>query len=232
MKALGLLLGAGVLALGAGQANATVSFYAQASGANGGAITYLASDNGSGGLSFSGSYGSFYNTLSAVGSPTVDSPTLLTQTLNVSGSAAGLLSLFVVQSGVVGSPLNLLSTFTANAFTGAVTSVVETTYASQANPFTTNAAGGFALNASQLASFTFTDIGTHVSTNSVAGITGPYYEVARYDVNFGEGGGSANDTINIQSGVPEPASWAMMLVGFGFMGMALRQRRRSAVSFG
>jgi len=33
-------------------------------------------------------------------------------------------------------------------------------------------------------------------------------------------------------GVPEPASWAMMLGGFGLIGGALRNRRRSSVSFG
>lgn len=32
--------------------------------------------------------------------------------------------------------------------------------------------------------------------------------------------------------VPEPASWALMLAGFGLVGGALRGRRRSAVSFG
>jgi len=34
-----------------------------------------------------------------------------------------------------------------------------------------------------------------------------------------------------QSGVPEPASWAMMLGGFGLVGGVLRSRRRTAVSF-
>jgi hypothetical protein len=232
MKAFGLLIGAGVLALAAGQADATVSLYAQTSGTNGGAITYLGSDNGAGGLNYSGNYGTFYNSVSAVGAPALPSPTLLSQTINVSGNTAGLLSLFIVQSGVVGSPLNLLSTFTANAFTGAVNSVVESSFASQANPFTLSATGGYNFAASQLATHAFTGIGTFQSTNSVSGITGPYYEVARYDVTFGNGGGSANNTINLQSGVPEPGTWAMALCGFGFMGFALRQRRRTNVSFG
>lgn len=33
---------------------------------------------------------------------------------------------------------------------------------------------------------------------------------------------------NVQSAVPEPSAWAMMLLGFGFMGAALRRRRRSS----
>jgi len=35
-----------------------------------------------------------------------------------------------------------------------------------------------------------------------------------------------------QSGVPEPASWALMLGGFGAIGGAMRSRRKTAVSFG
>lgn len=34
------------------------------------------------------------------------------------------------------------------------------------------------------------------------------------------------------AGVPEPASWAMMIGGFGMVGGALRSRRKAAVSFG
>ena len=37
-----------------------------------------------------------------------------------------------------------------------------------------------------------------------------------------------SDTLN--GGVPEPASWALMLLGFGGLGAALRQRRRAALA--
>ena len=37
---------------------------------------------------------------------------------------------------------------------------------------------------------------------------------------------------NFLLGVPEPASWALMLGGFGLIGAALRSRKRAAVSFG
>lgn len=43
------------------------------------------------------------------------------------------------------------------------------------------------------------------------------------------------DNINVgaaNGGVPEPASWAMMLGGFGAIGAAMRRRRKAAVSFG
>ncbi len=45
--------------------------------------------------------------------------------------------------------------------------------------------------------------------------------------------GGSDIVINAeQGGVPEPASWAMMLGGFGMIGGAMRARRKSAVSFG
>jgi hypothetical protein len=44
---------------------------------------------------------------------------------------------------------------------------------------------------------------------------------------YSRGLGSYGGTITFQPGaVPEPATWAMMLLGFGFMGMGLRGRRR------
>jgi hypothetical protein len=42
-----------------------------------------------------------------------------------------------------------------------------------------------------------------------------------------EGWGLEN--ISVTSGVPEPATWAMMLVGFGGLGAAMRSARRSKV---
>jgi hypothetical protein len=75
----------------------------------------------------------------------------------------------------------------------------------------------------------------------------PYVAVG---VNFGgiahsvDFGGSANQVafaaITLGSAtagagdgaVPEPASWAMMLAGFGAVGTAMRRRQRTAVSFG
>jgi len=38
-------------------------------------------------------------------------------------------------------------------------------------------------------------------------------------------------TVALGGAVPEPASWALMLGGFGLVGGAMRSRRRQAVSF-
>ena len=53
-----------------------------------------------------------------------------------------------------------------------------------------------------------------------------YQQFSSFDFRFGIGGSS------LTSAVPEPASWAMMLIGFGALGGALRNRRKSVVAFG
>ena len=65
---------------------------------------------------------------------------------------------------------------------------------------------------------------------------------AIFDVNFMQGTSSAQEialTKNLigfvgaqVSPVPEPATWGMMLVGFGIVGGAMRRRQRTSVSFG
>jgi hypothetical protein len=42
--------------------------------------------------------------------------------------------------------------------------------------------------------------------------------------------GSYSGTINVQAAVPEAKTWAMMLLGFGAMGMAIRRRRRPVLA--
>ncbi len=49
---------------------------------------------------------------------------------------------------------------------------------------------------------------------------------------FGSTGNSFEfDNIATRSAVPEPATWAMMLAGFGVMGLSMRRRARARVSF-
>jgi hypothetical protein len=42
--------------------------------------------------------------------------------------------------------------------------------------------------------------------------------------------GSYSGTINVQPAVPEPATWAMMMLGFGAMGLAMRRRRNPVLA--
>ena len=68
------------------------------------------------------------------------------------------------------------------------------------------------------------------------GFTPPLLGPGSYSVWIQEtGSGSANYGFNFRlAAVPEPATWAMMIVGFGLVGGAMRsakQRRKLAVSF-
>ena len=42
--------------------------------------------------------------------------------------------------------------------------------------------------------------------------------------------GSYSGTINVQAAVPEAGTWAMMLLGFGAMGMVIRRRRKPVLA--
>jgi len=60
-----------------------------------------------------------------------------------------------------------------------------------------------------------------------------------FALNFAPGQTYTSDTVTnttlrvsgVSSGVPEPATWAMMVGGFGMMGAAMRRRQRTKVSF-
>ncbi len=69
-------------------------------------------------------------------------------------------------------------------------------------------------------------------------ITGLYWEGTVNYTNFADNLGTARlfdtpsfqifaDTITVSGGVPEPATWAMMVIGFGAVGAGLRSRRTS-----
>lgn len=54
-----------------------------------------------------------------------------------------------------------------------------------------------------------------------------YYQNAYH--NFGDPFDNLTFSITaVTAGVPEPATWAMMLIGFGAIGVALRRRRRTS----
>jgi len=67
-------------------------------------------------------------------------------------------------------------------------------------------------------SYQFTATGTSTTLNFLAVGSGSY--------------GTALDGITVTSAVPEPASWAMMIGGFGIAGGAMRRRTRSTLAFG
>lgn len=68
-------------------------------------------------------------------------------------------------------------------------------------------------------------------------ITGTFareYNLPQFGHPGGTGGSRWGTYIaNIRVGaVPEPATWAMMIIGFGFTGFAMRRQRRLTVTYG
>jgi hypothetical protein len=73
-------------------------------------------------------------------------------------------------------------------------------------------------NAFALQTITFTGVGrsvTFVGTDATLGVD---------DFNFTLAGGG-------NGGVPEPATWAMMLIGFGIVGVSMRRRQKVKVTY-
>lgn len=54
------------------------------------------------------------------------------------------------------------------------------------------------------------------------------FNTGNFDLTPVSGGTPSRLTISTAAAVPEPATWAMMIVGFGMAGAALRSRRRAA----
>jgi hypothetical protein len=60
--------------------------------------------------------------------------------------------------------------------------------------------------------------------NTTGGLTFNYFGSSDY-----YGGSDISDAVvTLETGIPEPASWALMIAGFGGLGAALRRRRQAA----
>jgi len=151
------------------------------------------------------------------------SPTLLGSTTsdhNIRGSG-GTLNVYITRTGLTGKlPKTVVSSFTSNVLPKKW-SVVESTYLSTTNQLYTG---------TLLSSHAFSAIGTFEHENDIfGGASGPYSVTTRYTLTAPTTG-SAFSTISIRdASVPEPATWALMITGFGGAGAALRSRRRAAV---
>jgi hypothetical protein len=70
--------------------------------------------------------------------------------------------------------------------------------------------------------------------NSAIGLAPQYFAAGNYQLTWngtfsastGYTEGTDGGTVTITSAVPEPATWGLMLLGFGGIGMAMRRRRR------
>lgn len=200
----------------------------QEAGVDGGAIQSETASGGTGQLAEQGPYGDFSTDLSIDGSPYLAAPQLSIPSFEVSTAAAGplTLNLYITEQGLTGfsGAQNLLSTLAAGAWTGSVTSVVETTMIDAAN-------GVF--DGTTLDTQTF-DAGnlSFSGTASTPDLSGPFSETIELSLTFG-GAGDAKGSAGIANApvvtaVPEPAPLALFgsaLVGFAFL--ARRRTRRS-----
>ena len=183
---------------------------------NGGAITQVATDSGTGSVNFNTTdNGIFFNT-NGTGFPLLVQPNLLTQSVNImSGNAGGTVSIFITQTDLESFSGALASTFTSNTIQNATAML--STYYSAANAL---------FDGTLLQSATFTGTGGFSAIDPLTRAL-PFSETVRYDLIFGPGSGNFNGTANLTMlAVPEPATWAMMLFGFAGLGYAVRRRPR------
>lgn len=195
----------------ASAANATVYLAFQQ---DGGAITTV--DSGAA-VSYAGSFGNFE--LNVYSGTDGIYPLLLGSAghnRNTSGDA-GVLDIYVTVDDIAGPmPNAFISSFAVNTLPEGWT-VQLRTYAD---------AGNGTYGGSLLADQTFSSIDTFVGQNAGPGSAGPYSVTARYTITAPTGGEAlANVAI---TAVPEPATWALMIAGFGGAGAMIRTRRRQA----
>jgi hypothetical protein len=183
---------------------------------DGGAISTVATDLGTGNAFFSGGFGTYVvNNVSGTGSPILPQPQLLTNSTNITaGGGNHVLNVFVTEQGL-SSPTGVaqfLSRFSSTLLTGAVTSVVETTFLSTSNALY----GG-----SQLSTATFTAAGPSILDGNISPSLAPVYsETAEYTITT-TGAGNVQDAIVIST--PEPTS--LVLLGGGMAGLLALRRR-------
>lgn len=200
----------------AAPANAAIYIGLQSTGVNGGAVTQVAT--GANFASFADAYGAFELTFTS-GAQGVY-PTVLGSTSHVQNNEAGggTLDVYVTRTGLTGPvPAGFFSAFTSNVLTTGWTLTERTYY---------NVGNAIFDTSNQLSSYTFVPPG--LGTFSHLGVTGSeagsYSVTQRYTI-VAPTNGESLASISMAA-VPEPGTWALMIIGFGGAGAMLRSRRR------
>jgi len=186
---------------------------------NGGPITQVATDGSTGSVNYNTTTNGFFFNTNGTGFPLLLQPSLLTQSVNIGQTGnGGTLSIYITQTDLSALSGSLASTFTSNTITNA--SVVLSSYYSTANALF----GGTLLQSSS-----FSGTGTFAGVNPLT-LNLPFSETVRYDLTFGPGSGNFNGTANLTMvAVPEPTTWAMMMLGFVGLGYTVRRRPKTNV---
>jgi hypothetical protein len=177
--------------------------------------------------SYDGSFAIF--TTNLTGSAAGPLPSILESlTLNVlSSGSPGVLNILITDTDVsnpVGTPETFNSGFTSNELTPG--------WIVQEQTFLDSGDGYFGMT-TPLGNATFNTIGTNVQLDSADTGEGPYSVTEQYTIIAPIAGASlATIDLSSVSAVPEPATWAMFLVGFGGIGFMMRRSlRKIAVPF-
>ena len=196
-------------------ANAAIYIGLQQAGVNGGAITQVAT--GAIGASYMDSYGNFQMTLTTGLQGVL--PVLLESTAVAQAASGGTLDVYVTRDGITdfANPMGFRSSFSTTALTSGWTLTSRTYYNSNNSIFGTSSLIS-TLNGVPGSGFAETQF-----TPSL--VAGPYSVTERYTI-VASSSGQSNAGISIAV-VPEPGTWALMIMGFGGAGAMLRSRRRS-----
>jgi hypothetical protein len=153
-------------------------------------------------------------TINAQGSPILPNADLSSVTLDATAavgfSGSHELTIDVLQSDIAGRG-NTLSTFTVNGLTNDPGPTTESTFAS----------GGL------LASHTFPAALLDGSFGPVSAAAGVFTtDETQFAIDFTAPRQSFGGSVQLTTGVPEPSTWAMLLIGFGFMAWGAMTRRK------
>jgi hypothetical protein len=157
-------------------------------------------------------------TINAQGSPILPNADLSSVTLDAS-AAAGFtgsheLTIDVLQSDITGRG-NTLSTFTVNGLTNDPGPTTESTFA----------------DGSLLATHTFPVALLDGSFGPVSTATGAFTsDEAQFAIDFTAPRQSFGGSVQLTTNVPEPSTWAMILLGFGILGFLGFQKRKEQLA--
>jgi hypothetical protein len=157
-------------------------------------------------------------TINAQGSPILPNADLSSVTLDAS-AAAGFtgsheLTIDVLQSDITGRG-NTLSTFTVNGLTNDPGPTTENTFA----------------DGSLLATHTFPVALLDGSFGPVSTATGAFTsDEAQFAIDFTAPRQSFGGSVQLTTNVPEPSTWAMILLGFGILGFLGFQKRKEQLA--